>query len=123
MLYYTNYISYVRQVPHLELGLPGAVLPNPELVIARLQVQLGEVESMLQLVQEIVNSWERVPVLDANFVEDAVVDTHSSPAVFFWHQHDWGTTGEAACFDSTTLEQHSPLQSLDTCRGSIMERC
>lgn len=46
----------------------------------------GEHTSSFELIEEIVNSWQRVPVFDHEFVQLTVIDTHSHASVLLFHK-------------------------------------
>ena len=47
------------------------------LVIPRLQVNLAEIFFTFELVQKVINLWDRVPILDSDLVQRLIINTKS----------------------------------------------
>ena len=45
------------------------------LVISRIQFELVEIFSPLELVQKVINPWDWIPILDRDFVQDLIINT------------------------------------------------
>ena len=79
------------------LGFEGS-LPhirgfNWYLVIPRLQVVLTEIFFPFELVQKVINPWDRVPILDSDLVQCSIVNTESPSPILLLYQHDRAPTG------------------------------
>jgi hypothetical protein len=62
-------------------------------VIPRLQVDLAEIFLPLELVQKVINPWDRVPILDSDLVQCPIVNAESPSPILLLHQHDRAPTG------------------------------
>ena len=62
------------------------------MVVARLQINLIEVFGLRELIKEVVDSGNQVPVSDCNFVQHTVINAEWSGSIFLLYQHDWAST-------------------------------
>jgi hypothetical protein len=62
-------------------------------VISWPEVYLGEIFGSLQLVEEVVDPRERVLILDCNFIQGPVIDTHSHTPILFGNEKDGCSPG------------------------------
>jgi hypothetical protein len=58
-------------------------------VVARLQINLTEVFGPCELIKEVVDSGNPVPVSDNDFIQSPVINTESPGSIFILYQHDW----------------------------------
>jgi hypothetical protein len=58
-------------------------------VVARLQINLTEVFGPRELIKEVINSGNRVPVSDSDFIQSPVTNAESPGSIFLLYQHDW----------------------------------
>jgi hypothetical protein len=58
-------------------------------VVARFLINLTEVFGPRELIREVVNSGNRVPVADCDFIQGPVINAESPGPVSLLHQHDW----------------------------------
>jgi hypothetical protein len=58
-------------------------------VVARLQINLTEVFGPRELIKEVIDSGNRVPISDSNFIQSSVINTDSPGSIFLLYQHDW----------------------------------
>ena len=63
-----------------------------DLVVARLQINLTEVFGPCELIKEVVDLGNRVPVSDCDFIQGSVINAEFLGLVFLLHQHDWAPT-------------------------------
>ena len=80
-----------------------------DLMIARLQINLIEKFSSPQLVKKVVNSGDRVLILDYGFVKGSIVNTNSPCPIFLLHQYNWTPTSWRDWTDMPLLEQFLTL--------------
>ncbi|KAJ9544358.1 hypothetical protein OSB04_024065 [Centaurea solstitialis] len=59
-----------------ERCLGNIFFSNSHLVISGSKIDLGEVSCSLQLIEQIIDAWQRVTVLDSDLVQLPVVDAH-----------------------------------------------
>src|SRR3954463_9629318 len=78
---------------------------DPDLVVARTQVDLGEDLGAVELVSEVVNEGNGEPVLDGDGVQGTIVDAHAEFAALLLDEDDWGTIGGEAGFDGSVAEE------------------
>jgi hypothetical protein len=66
---------------------------NWYLVIPELQFDLAEIFFPFELVQNVINPWDRVFILDSDLVQCSIVNTESPSPILLLHQHDQAPTG------------------------------
>jgi hypothetical protein len=69
--------------------LPHIYLFYRDLVVARLQINLTELFIPRELIKEVVDSGNRVPVSDCDFIQSLVINAESPGSIFLLYQHDW----------------------------------
>jgi hypothetical protein len=69
-------------------GLGDIDVVDPDLMIATVQVELGEEPHVTQLVQQLVDDRDRVHVMHHLGVEGVVIDAKAPRAVVLFHQED-----------------------------------
>ena len=62
-------------VSSLERGLPLVSFADSYLMVCTSKVELGKLLSPSQLIQQLPNQWQRIPVLDNKVIEALIVDT------------------------------------------------
>jgi hypothetical protein len=72
---------------------------NADLVVTGAKVNLGEVSSALETVEEFVDARKRVAVLDRDVVESAIVNAHAGGAVLFLDKKNRSTEGRLGWLD------------------------
>ena len=73
----------------LEGSLPYICLFYQDLVVAKLQINLTEVFSPPELIKEVVDSGNRVPFSDCDFIQSPIINAKSPSSIFLLYQHDW----------------------------------
>src|SRR5882724_1776018 len=63
----------------------------PNIVVASTKVELSVDLCAAQLVEEVGDKWNRVPILSSNLVEVTEVHTESQGAILLLREEDWGT--------------------------------
>jgi hypothetical protein len=58
-------------------------------VVARLQINLTEVFGPHELIKEVIDSRNWVPVSDCDFIQGLITNDESSGSIFLFYQHDW----------------------------------
>ena len=73
----------------LEGGLPYIYLFYRDLVVARLQINLTKVFDPRELIKEVIDSWNRVPIYNCDFIKGPIINSESLGSIFLLYQHDW----------------------------------
>jgi hypothetical protein len=60
-------------------------------VVARLQINLTEVFGPRELIKEVVNLGNRVPVYDCDFIQGPVINVESPGSIFLLYQAQLGS--------------------------------
>jgi hypothetical protein len=60
-----------------------------DLVVARLHINLTEVFGPRELIKEVIDLGNRVPVSDSDFIQSLVINTESPGSIFLLYEHDW----------------------------------
>jgi hypothetical protein len=76
-----------------EVSLPHIKGFDWYLVIPIVQVNLAEIFRPLELVQKVINLWDRVPIPDNDLVQRSIVNAESPSAILLLHQRDRAPTG------------------------------
>ena len=63
------------------------------LVIPKLQVDLAEIFFTFELVQKVMNLWDRVSISDSDLVQCLIINTESPSSILLLYQHDRAPTG------------------------------
>jgi len=64
---------------------------DTNIVVASTEVELSVDLCAAQLVEEVGDKWNRVPILSSNLVEVTEVHTESQGAILLLRKEDWGT--------------------------------
>ena len=59
-----------------------------DLMVARVEVELGEIFGFSEAIVEVIDAGDRKVVLNGNIIQPMIVDTHSHRAVFLFHKKD-----------------------------------
>ena len=62
-------------------------------MIARSEINLGEILGTSKLIKQIIDSWQRVLVLDGDCVQVPVVNAHSHRAILLLNKQNRGSLG------------------------------
>ena len=73
-------------------------------MVTRLQINLSKELGSLEMVKEVINSGDRVLILDFDFVKGSVIDTESPCPIFLFQHHDWTSTRRRTWSDVSSLE-------------------
>ena len=63
-------------------------LSHPDLMITRGEVNLCEITCPVKSIQQFLHLWQRVPVLDSNFVQSPVVNAHAPFPILLGDEKD-----------------------------------
>ena len=80
-----------------------------DLMVCTLQVYAGEDSGTLQLVKQVINAGQGVPILLGLLVERTVVNAHAHGAVLLCHKYDRATIFTAAFLNEPFFKQHCDL--------------
>src|ERR1043165_6683604 len=69
--------EFIQAISGGECRLGDVFLPDLQLIIAGTKIYLGEYSGTLELIKQIINAGQQVFVLDGDFLQGAVVHTHS----------------------------------------------
>src|SRR5882724_2599851 len=74
-----------------ESCLPLVARRDAKIVVASMEVKLGVDLCTAQLVEEVGDKWNQVPILSSNLVEVPEVHTESQGTVLLLRKENWGT--------------------------------
>jgi hypothetical protein len=77
---------FIKTVSGRESHLQNIFFTNLDLIITRLKINLGEHLSTCQLIEQEVDAWQWVPVLDCHCIEWSTIDTRSQCLVLLLHK-------------------------------------
>ena len=80
---YQQPLSKVQLVPRTERGLRNILRSHFQLMISKSQIDLGENSCTAQLIEEIVNSGQRISILDRHLIEFSVVYAQMHTTILF----------------------------------------
>ena len=58
-------------------------------MVAKLQINLTEEFGPRELIKEVVNLGNQVPVSDSDFIQGLVINADSSSSIFLLYHHNW----------------------------------
>src|SRR5262249_928618 len=103
-----HYQELVMSVPGPKSSLLNILFPDPELMISRSEIYLREHLSRLQLVKEIINPGQRIPVLHSHLVQFPVIYAHPERTVLLPDKQNrctpWRNTGANKTFIQKILQ-------------------
>jgi len=83
-----NNSKLIMPIPGPERSLEDILFLDAYLVVSRSQVDLRDHCFSLQLIKQIINPQQRVPVLDGHFVQQPIFNAQSKSAIFLlYEQH------------------------------------
>jgi hypothetical protein len=88
--------KFIQSIPGLEGGLVGVIRVDKALVVARPQVQGGEVLSSMEMVKESRGQGKRSTVLDGLCIQRAVVNAQAKGSIRFPSKEDRSTVFRGA---------------------------
>src|ERR1044071_120843 len=100
--------------------LGNVFIVDSKLMITRMKINLREVGCSLKLIEKIVNPRQWITILDGEFVEFAIVDTHSKRSIFLLNELDrgspWRRTGANKTFIRKFLQLTGKFLHLRGCK-------
>src|SRR5882724_1705424 len=78
-------------IAHLESCLPLMAHCDTNIVEASVEVEIGVDLRASQLVEEVGDEWNWVPILSSNLVEVPEVHTELQGTILLLHKENWGT--------------------------------
>ena len=91
-------------IPSAESCFFYVLLVDPDLIVTPSKINFREDLGTMESVKEIIYQWNGESVLDGDFVECVVVDTHLETAIFLLDKDNWGTIWGYTGFDRSILE-------------------
>ncbi|KAJ0582257.1 hypothetical protein HanHA300_Chr04g0150211 [Helianthus annuus] len=91
-------------------GFGNVLFEDSKLMIARTKINFGETGSALELIKEIVDTRKRVTILDGEFVELTIIDTHAERAIFLFNEEHGSTPWRGTWTNETLLEEFLKLR-------------
>ena len=73
-------------IPPTERCLRDICLPNPQLMVTSAKVYLGVDSHSSQLIKQVINPQQWIPILDRNRIQLSVVNAQSKDLVFVLHK-------------------------------------
>src|SRR5467141_3628725 len=93
--------EFERAISGAKCCLPLMASGDANIVVASPQVKLSVDLGTAELVKEIGDKWDRVPILPGELVEIPEVDTESQGPIFLLCKQDWGTCWQLGRSDET----------------------
>ena len=98
-----HYYELKVPIPRFECCVRDIYLPNPQLMIASAKVHLGVDSCSSQLIEQVINPRQWIPILDYNTVQLSLVNEQSRVLSFFFANKTRAPHGEVLC-----LMNHCP---------------
>src|SRR3954451_5669945 len=86
-----HYCELVMTVARTKGRLWHILILDADLMVARAKVEFRKYFGTLDSIKDLIYMRERVPILDGQFVQCLIVDTHSQASVFLFNKQDRGT--------------------------------
>ena len=90
-------------------GMKGFVwdisIPNPELMVPGTKIDHREETRPLELVEQVIYSWKWILILDSEFVELLIIDTHSKGSIIIFHKQRWSAPKGYAWLSETLISE------------------
>jgi hypothetical protein len=62
-------------------------------MVSRPKINLGKELDIFQLIQEVIDPWQRILVLDCHDIQVPIVNAHPHRAILLIHKQDKGALG------------------------------
>jgi len=98
-------------IASVEARLLHIICVNANLMIAASQVKLGEVACTMQLIEELIDPRQRIPILNRDAVQSPEVDAHSLTSICLLHEEHWSSEWTLGRLDESKLQQIIQLLS------------
>jgi hypothetical protein len=76
----------------LEGGLPYICLFYRDLVVDKLHININEVFGPCELIKEVIDLGNQVPVSNCDFIQSLVINPESLGSIFLLYHHNWAPT-------------------------------
>jgi hypothetical protein len=86
-----------------ECRLQYVLFLDSQLVVSRSQIYLREHPSTLQLIKQIIYSWEWVLVLHYHFIQLTIIDAQTKCAILLFYKQYWSFPGRVTRPDETFI--------------------
>src|SRR3954471_17994631 len=86
-----HYCELIMTVARAKGHLWYILILDADLVVARAKVEFGKYFGALDSIKDLIYARERVPILDGQFIQGSIVDTHPQASVFLFNKQDRGT--------------------------------
>ncbi|MFS8031537.1 hypothetical protein Hanom_Chr17g01547061 [Helianthus anomalus] len=106
----THNHELVMSIASTKSGFGNILFENSKLMITRTKIDFGEPGSALELVKEIVDTRKRVTILDGEFVELTIIDTHAERTIFPFNEKHGSTPRRGTWTNETLLEEFLKLR-------------
>ncbi|KAM0023987.1 hypothetical protein Hdeb2414_s0022g00610551 [Helianthus debilis subsp. tardiflorus] len=100
----------VMSIASAKSGFGNVLFEDSKLMITRTKIDFGETSSALKLIKEIVDTRKRVTILDGEFVELTIIDTHAKGTIFLFNEEHGSTPRRGTWTDETLLEEFLKLR-------------
>ena len=74
-------------IPCSEGGIDNVLIPYSHLVISILEIYFR----ILQLIEKIINPWQRILVLDSDLIQLLKINAQPQRPIFILHEQYWGS--------------------------------
>jgi hypothetical protein len=92
-------------VASAERGLLNVIFMDPDLVVARTEIDLGEDLGAMELVGEVINEGDGESVLDGDGIQGTIINAHAEFAALLLDEDHRGTIGGEAGFNGSVAEE------------------
>jgi hypothetical protein len=62
-------------------------------MVPRFEIDLGKELGIFQLIQEVIDPWQRMLILDCHDIQVPIVNAHPHRAILLLHKQDKGALG------------------------------
>ncbi|MFS7971870.1 hypothetical protein Hanom_Chr09g00837931 [Helianthus anomalus] len=100
----------VVSIASAKSGFGNVLFENSKLMITRTKIDFGETGSALELVKEIVDTRKRVTILDGEFVELTIIDTHAERTIFLFNEKHGSTPRRGTWTNEAFIEEFLKLR-------------
>ena len=79
----------IQPIPRRESCLRYIFRTDPDLMVPRPQIDLGEYLHFRQLIKQDINARKRILILDGHRIQGTTVHTHAQRLIFLLHKDSW----------------------------------
>src|SRR5688572_13200776 len=92
-------------IPCPKSSLRNITFPHPQLVISGTKVYFREITRSLELIKQVINSRQRISVLDSHFIQLSIINTHSERTILLPYKQHRSTPWRDTRSNETLLKQ------------------